>query len=178
MAIAEPELVALLPKLFVLVEQKRSGILYIRTDKNESARIALDKGNIVYCCFRHLHGQPALEPLKKIKQCSLRFSEESLPDFSDKKDQLPDSAEVLRLLTGEKPIGISAEVESYLLPFKEKLLDIMGPMAERLWERHQAELATASNPAQLKSLLWHMAREIPFAKERENFMNLVEKKLG
>ncbi len=178
MAIAEPEMVALLPKLFVLVGQKRSGILYIRTDKNESARIALDKGKIVYCCFRHWQGYESLELLKRVKQCSLRFSEETLPDLSDKKDQLPPSEEVLKLLTGEAALAISSEVEEYLMPFKEKLLDIMGPMAERLWEQHQAELAAISNQAQLKSMLWHIAREIPFAEERENFMNLIEQRFG
>jgi hypothetical protein len=177
MAIAEPEMVALPPKLFVLVAQKRSGILYIRTDKNESARIALDKGKIVYCCFRHWHGYEALEPLKKIKQCSLRFSEEVLPDLSDKKDQLPPSEEVLKLLTGEAPLAISVELEGYLSIFKERLLDIMGPMAERLWEKYQTELADVHNSEQLRTVLWHIAREIPFAQERENFMSLVDQKL-
>lgn len=177
MAIAQPEMVTLLPKLFVLVEQKRSGILYIRTDKNESARIALDKGKIVACCFRSIHGYAALEPLKKVKKCSLRFSEESLHDLSDKKDQLPESEEVLRLLTGETPVGISVELANYLQPFKNKLLDIMGPMAERLWEKHQGKLAAASNQGQLKAALRHLAQEIPFAEERENFFDLIDKKL-
>lgn len=74
----------ILEQLATVLSTQQSGVFFIATDTNESARFNLSTGNITHCSFRRSHGQNALEELSQINTAKCSFAENSRFPFRDK----------------------------------------------------------------------------------------------
>lgn len=74
----------ILEQLTAVLSTQQSGVFFIATDANESARFNLSTGNITHCSFRRSHGQDALEELSQINTAKCSFAENSRFPFRDK----------------------------------------------------------------------------------------------
>ncbi|CAA6820406.1 MAG: Unknown protein [uncultured Thiotrichaceae bacterium] len=74
----------ILEQLTTVLSTQQSGVFFIATDSNESARFNLSTGNITHCSFRRSHGQKALEELSQIDTAKCSFAENSRFPFRDK----------------------------------------------------------------------------------------------
>lgn len=76
--------------------KKQSGVFFIATDKNESARLGLADGQITRCSFGRLHGADALNGIQKINTAKCSFAANSRFPFRDK-DHVEHQAAMLTL---------------------------------------------------------------------------------
>lgn len=74
----------ILEQLTDALKTQQSGVFFIATDTNESARFSIDAGHIAHCSFRRSHGQAALEELSQINTAKCSFAENSRFPFRDK----------------------------------------------------------------------------------------------
>ncbi|MEZ5534012.1 MAG: hypothetical protein R3F02_00170 [Thiolinea sp.] len=79
-----------------LLGKDQSGVFFIATDTNESARLGLTNGRLTHCSFRRLHGQEALEELEQIATAKCSFSENLRFPFRDR-DSIDHDAALLKL---------------------------------------------------------------------------------
>lgn len=71
----------LLEALTSLLHQHKTGTFFIASDINTSARIGLDKGQIIYCYCQNLSGQPAVTEISNIVSARFNFSRAPFPFY-------------------------------------------------------------------------------------------------
>lgn len=171
--IAFAEIVSVLKKYCA---GKKTGVMYIATDANQSAQLVLDKGEIIYIYFFNKRGDEALRLIPEIQMGRVRFSESSAPDLSC---ELPGTEEILRYLSAAAGVGSAAESSSYtggLLNGEQKkaleegLALFIGPMATIICEELLAD------GQDLASAIEKLALEIPVNGQADQFISAMQKK--
>lgn len=74
----------IIEQLAILLRNKPSGVFFIATDTNESARLGITAGHITHCSFRRSHGAAAVDELRQIHAAKCSFAENSRFPFRDK----------------------------------------------------------------------------------------------
>jgi len=74
----------ILEQLAAVLKGGTSGVFFVATDANESARFGIVDGMIQQCSFRRLHGYEALTELHTINGAKCSFSENARFPFRDK----------------------------------------------------------------------------------------------
>lgn len=76
----------------------QSGTLFIKTQDNRSARITLDRGEIIACAYSMKRGTEALPLIRSIRSASYAFTPHSSED--SQKMPLPGTVEIMAILQG------------------------------------------------------------------------------
>lgn len=156
---------------------KKTGMMYIATDANQSAQIVLNNGEISYIYFFNKRGDEALRLIPEIEMGRVRFSESPAPDLSC---ELPDTEEIIRYLSAAAGLRPTSEVthaggmlnNSQKMVLEEGLTLLIGPMAAIICEEHLAEdqdLATA---------IEKLAQEIPSQEQANHYRAAMQKKFS
>jgi len=172
----------LMAELGALCAADRTGTMFIATTDNHAARIGLRQGRIVALVFRNQRGLDALDHIRKITAGRWSFSD-AVMDRGELAD-LPDTALLLGLLTGEEPpllppTAVSALAESPRPPapavppatmspllakarrtIEAELTEFAGPIAPLLCRPHFERAAAAGPPWDWREIVEAVAREI------------------
>jgi len=133
-----------------LSAEGETGTLFVGTNENKFAQIAIDKGRIVFVMFGGKRGKEAISLFCKQKAGRYNFKAKALPPMTD---PLPPNDQVLTLFRGNSPAApsaagkqaprpqpeqggtITAEILSVL---QEELAKFVGPVAALICSDHCA----------------------------------------
>lgn len=131
----------ILGELRRLCAERRTGTMFLVTDKGESARFELRDGQILAIQFRVTTGFNAIGEIMKINAAQVSFSPHSVDPTASRKP-LPSTAEIQRTLLGYTGLVTSTgpatptsdEVEDDYFPRAQAILvaaltEFIGPMA-------------------------------------------------
>ncbi|WP_157726326.1 DUF4388 domain-containing protein [Imhoffiella purpurea] len=166
-----------------MVRQRATGALFVTTDENRSAQVALQEGRIVYLYFGNKVGASALQRMGQINAGRYRFQEgvSGLPRM-----ELPSNDEILGQLdsavdgqgaVGSSPVSDTADTGAVLTERQKALLleclvEFVGPIGEILCEDHFRQSCSLNKAIDL------LASEIPSAAQAKRFRDMVLTKLG
>ena len=95
-------------ELLALCEQGRTGTLYLQNERNRTALLIMQTGEIIGVLYRTTRGSEALEEIKNFQQAKLTFREGDLSFKQGVDSELPPTGEILRSLgvaSGEKALN-------------------------------------------------------------------------
>ena len=180
MAQAHIPLRSLVAELRQLCQERRTGFLFITTDKNRLAQINLDKGEIVFVSFQGKQGENVLPLMRQIHAGQAQFHEKAVSAF---RGSLPPTEAILSYLggtdDGAESVGseTSAKPSNGGLPQETKVMlervltEFIGPMAAIVCAEH---LETAQD---LESAMEILASKIPNPEHASRFKDEVRAKL-
>ena len=173
----------LMAELATLCAAGRTGTMFIATTDNHAARIGLRQGKIVALVFRNQRGLDALDHIRKVTAGRWSFSDAVMDRGGD--TDLPNTPELLALLTGEEPPAplqpttVPAPAESPRSPapavppatmspllakarrtIEAELTEFAGPIAPLLCRPHFERAAAAGPPWDWREIVEAVAREI------------------
>ncbi len=181
----------LLTELGALCSAKRTGTMFIATTDNQSARIGLRQGDIVYLVFRTQRGLEAIDHIRKITAGRFTFSDAVVDRVSSA--DLPETSILLGLLAGNDPAPAApappvaqlhtaprtvapartqpagtqlAKVQAVI---EAELTEFVGPIAPLLCRDHMARAAAAGPPWDLPALVEAISREIGDRAKEDRF---------
>lgn len=146
-----------------LQADKGSGVFFIVTDKNRSASLAFMEGSLVDARFGPKRGNAALELIKDIERCTVKFSD-TPPPTTGLGDVGPLDISILLLGEGQKTNEQLAIIENVLSGY-------LGPVAKMIVE----EAGQAENDIEL--ILSKAAMELDDAEEQGEFFRKVREQL-
>lgn len=175
----------LLELLTELVDERRSGTLFIRSEANHVITIGLEEGQIIALLYGAKRGQNAIPLICQINTGRYRFESDVLsgihqelpttPEILNQlrsRDSIPAANEVLRdtIPTGS---GISTEKRDRLCrQLKELLGNYLGPIAQMVFDDAVAESgAFYATPDQAKAFIQKLTLDIDNPREVEDFRN-------
>jgi hypothetical protein len=146
-----------------LQTDKGSGVFFLVTDKNRSASLAFMEGSLVDARFGPKKGNAALELIKDIERCTVKFSD-TPPPTTGLDDTVPLDISILLLGEGNKSNEQLAVIENVLSGY-------LGPVAKMIVE----EAGQAENDIDL--ILSKVAMELDDAEEQGEFIRKVREQL-
>jgi hypothetical protein len=175
----------LLDLLTDLVDERRSGTLFIRSDSNHVVTVGLEKGRIIALFYGARRGTNAIPLICQIGAGSFRFESDVL---SGVHQELPATSGILNRLRARDDIkpahpavsgappagsGISREKRDRLCRQLQELLgDYLGPIAQMVFDDAVAESgAFYATPEQAKAFIHKLTLDIDNPREVEEFRN-------
>lgn len=169
--------------------EKKTGVMYITSEENQSAQLMLDDGEIVFIYFFNKRGRDALRPLAEIDAGRFRFQEGG---GSSLRTELPRTEDILRYLSaasgldpvsgadsesvnggkiaGDKKNGVMLTQEQKRV-LEDRLAGYIGPMAAIVCEDH------FDSAGGIESVINLLAAEIPAESQAESFRSEMMSKL-
>ncbi|MES9992779.1 MAG: hypothetical protein ABW098_12545 [Candidatus Thiodiazotropha sp.] len=178
-----PQILEFLTKL---VDENRSGTLFIRSEDNHAITIALDSGRIIALYYGAKRGHKAIPLISSISGGSYRLEESNLVGIYH---DLPSTPELLNLLRNPhspnkpKPTTSSAAISSdevireeqkdiLCQELKSLLVQHMGPIAELVFDDIADEVGDfCATPQLTEDLINKLSEEIDNATDEEQFRN-------
>ena len=180
-------------KLLLVLRQlyfeKRTGTLFITTDRNRSVRMTLDHGHIISCTHGLSRGREAIPHIRSIKTAKYSFNER----FFDKRPNrdLPSTREILTELgvqlktdkpisSPQQPIRFSDPVSpDVLFTFmKEQLALLIGPLGATICDVHQDEIKQAKTAEQFQAAIDMVTGEINNPEIEEKLRKRIREKFS
>lgn len=158
--------------------EKKTGVMYIATDANQSAQLVLNDGDINYIYFFNKRGDEALRLIPEIEKGRVRFSESSAPEL---RCELPSTEEILRYLSAAAGLAVKRAASAYAggmlngeqkQALKEGLALFIGPMATIICEEYLEE------EQDLAGAIEKLALEIPSDEHAGKFRSVMQKKFS
>ncbi|MGD8588397.1 MAG: DUF4388 domain-containing protein [Chromatiales bacterium] len=173
----------LLDLLSELVDERKSGTLFIRSDSNHIITLGLENGRITALFYGAKRGQNAIPRICQINSGSFRFESDLL---SGVHQELPSTPEILNQLRSRDSVessdpagivkpgasnGISREKRDRLCrQLKELLGNYLGPIAQIVLDDAVAESGTFyATPEQAKAFIHKLTLDIDNPGEVEEF---------
>ncbi len=151
----------LVETLRLVQADKGSGVFFIVTEKNRSASLAFMEGSLVDARFGPKRGNAALELIKDIERCTVKFNDTPPPTTGETG---PLDLGILLLGEGKKSKEQLAVIESVLSGY-------LGPAAKIIVE----EAGQAEDDIEL--ILSKVAMELDNAEEQGQFIRKVREQL-
>ena len=171
-----------------MVDRQQSGSLFIRTEDNHLAVIAIKGGEIIFLAFGAKRGASAIPLIREIGSATYQVNR---MDAGYDQGELPATFEILAQLAairGQAPLPASApetpvshgvyDTQETLKALCQLLGEYMGPIASILCEEQSGNVGRAISEAELEGVIEHLSREIGKADEAQEFVTRARQLYG
>lgn len=167
----------LIDLLKALVEEQRTGTVYVHTDDNHLIAVGVDRGEFISLICGPKRGERAIPMIRNMRTGTFRLEDKAMPSRRGGAN-LPSSEALLSMLAnedGDSQVSDCTWVQDVIC---KVLAEYMGPIAPLMCRETIKSAGGIDSPDKVKRVIDELAQEIDDVAEAKRFLAQTQAELG